>query len=176
MIERAHDLIPFTCPIWRVLESPRRSDPGAGGRLFAAKVPAAAALALMFTSGLVTAQESDIARTPNNGGFGIQKSLEEQIGPGRGDIFTPGSSRYLIARDPFRAIARGRQIFQRKFSFSEGLGPRTDDGVGNIGEGDDDTLFDADRVAASAPALFGAAGLCRSSGGSPHAMADPKVR
>ena len=119
----------------------------------------------MFISGLLTAQESDIARTPNNGGFGIQKSLEEQIGSGRGDIFTPGSSRYLIARDPFRAIARGRQIFQRKFSFSEGLGPRTDDGVGNIGEGDDETLFDADRVAGLADSCAGCHGRPRGSAG-----------
>jgi hypothetical protein len=160
MIERAHDLMPCTCPIWRVLESL-----GAAGRLFAASAPAAAVLALMFTSGLVTAQESDIARTPNNGGFGIQKSLEEQIGPGRGDIFTPGSSRYLIARDPFRAIARGRQIFQRKFSLSEGLGPRTDDGVGNIGEGEDDTLFDTGRVAGLADSCAGCHGRPRGSAG-----------
>ena len=156
MFEGTQTLIPFTCPIGRVLESTHRSDPGARGRLFAPTAPAAAALALMFTSGSVTAQESDIARTPNNGGFGIQKSLEEQIGSGRGDILTPESSRYLIARDPFRAIARGRQIFQRKFSFSEGLGPRTDDGVGNIGEGEDDTLFDTGRVAASQTAAPGA--------------------
>ena len=165
MVEGAQTLIPFTCPIWRVLESPKRSDPGARGRLFAAKAPAAAALALMFTSGLVTAQESDIARTPNNGGFGIQKSLEEQIGPGRGDILTPESSSYLIARDPFRAIARGRQIFQRKFSFSEGLGPRTDDGVGNIGEGEDDTLFDTGRVAGLADSCAGCHGRPRGSAG-----------
>ena len=32
-----HTLIPFTCPIWRVLKSPKRSDPGAGRRLFAPK-------------------------------------------------------------------------------------------------------------------------------------------
>ena len=80
-------------------------------------------------------------------GAGIQKSLEEQIGAGRGDRFTPDSSRFIIARDPFRAIARGRQLFQRKFTHAQGLGPRTDDGVGNIGEGDDATLFDASHVA-----------------------------
>jgi hypothetical protein len=88
------------------------------------------------------AQESDLSRTPNSLGAGIQKSLEQQIGNGRGDLFTPGSSRFIIARDPFRAIARGRQLFQRKFSLSEGLGPRTDDGVGNI-----DSPDDASRVA-----------------------------
>jgi len=111
------------------------------------------------------AQESDIVRTPNNGGFGIQKSLEEQIGAGRGDIYTPGSSRFIIARDPFRAIVRGRQIFQRKFSLSEGLGPRTDDGAGNIGNGDDDTLFDASRVAGLADSCAACHGRPRGSAG-----------
>ena len=119
----------------------------------------------MFISGLATAQESDIARTPNNGGFGIQKSLEEQIGSGEATFSRRSSSRYLIARDPFRAIARGRQIFQRKFSFSEGLGPRTDDGVGNIGEGEDDTLFDTGRVAGLADSCAGCHGRPRGSAG-----------
>jgi len=111
------------------------------------------------------AQESDIVRTPNNGGFGIQKSLEEQIGAGRGDIYMPGSSRFIIARDPFRAIVRGRQIFQRKFSLSEGLGPRTDDGAGNIGDGDDATLFDASRVAGLADSCAACHGRPRGSAG-----------
>jgi hypothetical protein len=110
-------------------------------------------------------QESDIVRTPNNGGFGIQKSLEEQIGAGRGDIYTPGSSRFIIARDPFRAIVRGRQIFQRKFSLYEGLGPRTDDGDGNIGNGDDATLFDASRVAGLADSCAACHGRPRGSAG-----------
>jgi Di-haem oxidoreductase, putative peroxidase len=121
---------------------------------------------LIACSAAAKAQQSDIVRTPNNIGAGIQKSLEEQIGAGRGDILTPGSARFIIARDPFRAIARGRQLFQRKFSLSEGLGPRTDDGVGNIGEGDDATLFDASRVAGFADncgtchgGLHGAAGF-----------------
>src|SRR5690606_23397980 len=47
-----------------------------------------------------------------------------QIGGGQGDAATPWSSVYLIKRDPARSIRRGRQIFQRKFSASEGLGPR----------------------------------------------------
>ena len=125
----------------------------------------ASALGLALVAAPADAQESDIHRTPNNVAEGIKKSLEEQIGSGRGDIFTPDSSRYLIARDPFRAIARGRQIFQRKFSFSEGLGPRTDDGVGNIGEGDDVALFDASRVAGLADSCAGCHGRPRGSAG-----------
>lgn len=54
----------------------------------------------------------------------ISKTLEEQIGAGQGDEFTPGSSVYLIKRDPARSIRRGRQLFQRKFSAVEGQGPR----------------------------------------------------
>ncbi|MBC8164283.1 MAG: thiol oxidoreductase-like protein, partial [Bryobacteraceae bacterium] len=38
----------------------------------------------------------------------------------RGDWKTPNSSAYIISRDPFRAIRRGRQIFQRKFQHLDG--------------------------------------------------------
>jgi len=62
----------------------------------------------------------------------VQKSLADQIGAGQGDVSTPGSSIFIIKRDPFRSIRRGRQLFQRKFSVSEGFGPRTGDGVGDI--------------------------------------------
>lgn len=54
----------------------------------------------------------------------IERSLADQVGSGMGDWYTPGSSSYIIHRDPFRSIRRGRQLFQRKFSQSEGLGPR----------------------------------------------------
>jgi hypothetical protein len=116
---------------------------------FSVKRILSAFLSVLFVVGgaAASAQESDITQTPNAINAGIQKSLEEQIGAGRGDRFTPDSSRFIIARDPFRAIARGRQLFQRKFTHAQGLGPRTGDGVGNIGEGDDSTLFDASHVA-----------------------------
>jgi len=45
---------------------------------------------------------------------------------------TPDSSSFIIARDPFRAIRRGRQLFQRKFLRSQGVGPLTNDGVDDI--------------------------------------------
>lgn len=54
----------------------------------------------------------------------IERTLDDQVGTGMGDWYTPGSSSYIIHRDPFRSIRRGRQLFQRKFSQSEGLGPR----------------------------------------------------
>ena len=61
---------------------------------------------------------------------GIQKNLAEQIGAGRGSNFIASSSLYIINRDPFRAIRRGRQLFQRKFLPTQGFGGR--DRAGNI--------------------------------------------
>ena len=80
----------------------------------------------------IFAQLTDLTQTPNTENVGIRKSLQEQIGAGRGDAFTPDSSEFIIRRDPFRSIRRGRQLFQRKFTMKQGLGPRTNDGVGDI--------------------------------------------
>jgi hypothetical protein len=63
---------------------------------------------------------------------GINKSLTQQIGAGRGDWMTPDSSSFIIARDPFRSIRRGRQLFQRKFTKDQGHGPITGNGSGDI--------------------------------------------
>lgn len=104
----------------------RRNSNGVRARL----VSSAAALALLVVS--AHAQLSDQTQTPNGMGVGIAKSLTQEVGAGRGDAYTPGSSRFLIARDPFRSIRRGRQLFQRKFTMSQGLGPRTADGSGDI--------------------------------------------
>jgi hypothetical protein len=101
-------------------------------RVFLKVFPALVPAMVTVVSAGASAQESDITQTPNTIDAGIHKSLEEQIGVGRGDWFTPDSSRFLIARDPFRAIARGRQLFQRKFTQAQGVGPRTDDGEGDI--------------------------------------------
>jgi hypothetical protein len=125
-----------------------------------------AQVVLVAWSAAASAQESDVTQTANAAGAGIQKSLEEQVGPGRGDLRTTGSSRFIIARDPFRAIVRGRQLFQRKFTLAQGLGPRTDDGLGNIGDGDDPTLFDASRVAGLADSCAACHGRPRGSAGS----------
>lgn len=96
----------------------------------------AAVLAVVATLVTATAwaQLPDRTRNPNTANEGIAKSFTEQIGAGRGNTVTPNSSRFIIARDPFRAIRRGRQIFQRKFLRSEGQGPITGegDGVTNI--------------------------------------------
>jgi len=79
-----------------------------------------------------SAQLVDKTRAPNTAGAGINKSFTQQVGAGRGNITTPNSSAFIIARDPFRAIRRGRQIFQRKFTLEQGQGPLTGDGAGDV--------------------------------------------
>jgi hypothetical protein len=78
------------------------------------------------------AQLVDRTMAPNVLNEGINKSLADEIGTGRGDIYTPNSSAFIIARDPFRAVRRGRQLFQRKFAVEQGLGPRVLDGKGDV--------------------------------------------
>ncbi len=89
-------------------------------------------LALVVSSQHLSAQETDLTNAPNTIGAGIARSFAEQIGAGQGDLMTPNSSVFLIGRDPFRSIARGRSLFQRKFTHAEGNGPRTGDGMGNL--------------------------------------------
>ncbi len=88
--------------------------------------------AMLCLAAGASAQLTDVTQTPNTANAGIQKSLPQEIGMGRGGVLTPDSSLFLIRRDPFRSIARGRQIFQRKFTAGQGLGPRTGDGQGAI--------------------------------------------
>ncbi len=78
---------------------------------------------LLLVTAFAHAQLTDQTQTtPNVPGGAIGKSLQEQIGQGRGDTLTPGSSIYLIRRDPARSIRRGRQLFQRKFTQSRDWG------------------------------------------------------
>lgn len=88
------------------------------------------ALALLVVP--VLSQSIDRTQNPNIANAGIAKSLAQEIGAGRGDVMTPDSSAFIIARDPFRSIRRGRQIFQRKFLRSQGQGPLVNDGAGDI--------------------------------------------
>ena len=86
----------------------------------------------------VNAELVDITQVNDGGNVNapgglIGKSLEQQIGPGHGDETTFGSSVYLIKRDPARSIRRGRQLFQRKFTAAQGVGPRVNfDSTGDI--------------------------------------------
>jgi hypothetical protein len=85
-----------------------------------------------MVAGSAEAQLRDVTQiSPTVPGGAINKSFRQEIGVGRGDIFTPDSSAFIINRDPFRAIRRGRQLFQRKLTRAQGQGPATNDGIGN---------------------------------------------
>lgn len=92
----------------------------------------AAAAGLVVSAQHADAELTDLTQTPNAEGAGIAKSLEEQVGASVGDIYTPDSSAFIIARDPARAVVRGQRLFQRKFTIAQGFGPRTNDGIGDI--------------------------------------------
>ena len=76
----------------------------------------------------------------NTANAGINKSFADEANAslandGRGDIFTPNSSLFISNRDPFRAVRRGRQIFQRKFTRNQGQGPRVNnDSTGDLND------------------------------------------
>src|SRR5438105_6284648 len=88
--------------------------------------------ALLFFASVSAAQMIDNTQAPNTANAGINKSLLDEIGTGRGGVMTPNSSIYIINRDPFRSIRRGRQLFQRKFTRAQGQGANEGDGSGNI--------------------------------------------
>jgi hypothetical protein len=101
-----------------------------GARLLRRTPRALLSAVAVLLAASAAAQLTDITQTPNFEEEGIRKSLADQVGAGRGDVVTPGSSIFIIERDPFRSIRRGRQLFQRKFTIAQGLGPRTADGTG----------------------------------------------
>ncbi|HKF55668.1 MAG TPA: hypothetical protein VKJ45_09500, partial [Blastocatellia bacterium] len=53
---------------------------------------------LVILSATATGQLIDKTRAPNAANEGIHKSLVEEIGSGRGDVNTPGSSSFIINR------------------------------------------------------------------------------
>jgi Di-haem oxidoreductase, putative peroxidase len=88
--------------------------------------------ALFLWPTIAVAQMVDNTQAINPINAGINKSLTQEIGAGRGSVNTPDSSLFIINRDAFRAVRRGRQLFQRKFTRVQGQGPGVDDGVGDI--------------------------------------------
>ena len=87
---------------------------------------------LILAASATIAQMIDNTQAPNVAGAGIHKSLTDEIGTGRGDKNTPDSSVFIINRDPFRSVRRGRQLFQRKFTRLQGQGAGVGDGSGDI--------------------------------------------
>jgi mono/diheme cytochrome c family protein len=90
----------------------------------------------LAASARILGQLVDKNKAPNTANEGISRSLMNgayptQIGEGRWGT-DPNSSLNVIAFDPFRAIRRGRQLFQRKFTRLEGQGPGLGDGFGNM--------------------------------------------
>src|SRR6266699_288501 len=77
-------------------------------------------------------QLTDQIQAPNTAKAGIAKSLQDEVGAGRADAKTWNSSLFIIQRDPFRSVRRGRQLFQRKFTRIQGQGANEGDGVGDI--------------------------------------------
>ncbi|HVB85726.1 MAG TPA: di-heme oxidoredictase family protein [Candidatus Dormibacteraeota bacterium] len=86
----------------------------------------------LLSCGLAQAQLVDNTQGTSTARAGINKSLQQEIGAGRGDVMTPDSAIYIIKRDPFRSIRRGRQLFQRKFTRAQGQGPNEGDGTGDL--------------------------------------------
>src|SRR5688572_21470814 len=73
-------------------------------------------------------QNPDIAGVPghpgDSAGIGISYDAEKGASPDdHGSVLEPGTSAYIISRDPARAVRRGRQLFQRKFTVAQGQGP-----------------------------------------------------
>ena len=93
-------------------------------------------LLLVVCTGICRAQQTDRTMAPNTAQAGIAKSLQQEIGAGRGDVMTPNSSLFIINRDPFRSVRRGRQLFQRKFARVQGQGPNEGDCAGDLNTND----------------------------------------
>jgi len=124
----------------------------------------------MFLAVVARAQMIDNTQATSMARAGINKSLAEEVGPGRGSVNTPGSSVCVISHDPFRSIRRGRQLFQRKFTRVQGQGPNEGDGIGDIntnlalGAG----LADSCALCHGRPRVGGCRWKCRDSTGQPR--------
>src|SRR6187399_972499 len=95
---------------------------------------AAVSLATVVTAETAHAQMRDTLEkiSGNAVNEGIHKNIGGQIGTGRGSSETPDSSIFIIQRDPFRSVRRGRQLFQRKFRRANGQGAGEGDGAGDL--------------------------------------------
>jgi hypothetical protein len=117
----------------------------------------------------VTAQLRDVTQNPDiigvpghpadSAGIGLSFEAEQGSSPNdHGSVDLEGSSRFIISRDPARAIRRGRQLFQRKFTVAQGQAPTTNDGIGSSGA-------DVSRSAGLADSCAGCHGRPRGAAG-----------
>ncbi|HKY40093.1 MAG TPA: di-heme oxidoredictase family protein [Polyangiaceae bacterium] len=118
----------------------------------------------------VTAQLRDVTQNPDivgvpghpadSAGIGLSFEAEQGSSPNdHGSVDLAGSSRFIISRDPARAIRRGRQLFQRKFTIAQGNGPTTNDGIGSSGADVSRSAGFADSCAACHGRPRGSAGF-----------------
>jgi len=74
-------------------------------------------LLVVIATSNCSAQLTDQTQAPNTAQAGIAKSLQDEVGAGRGDVYTPDSSLFVINR-PFsfgssRAPALSAQVYSR---------------------------------------------------------------
>src|SRR5258706_4108194 len=79
-------------------------------------------------------QMIDNTQAPNTAKAGINKSLLDEIGAGRGDVNTAGSSLYILSRHPVRSPRPGRQVLPRQFTRLPGPGGHEEECVGGINQ------------------------------------------
>ena len=124
----------------------------------------------MFLASSASAQLRDVTQNPDiagvpghpqdSAGIGISFEAEQGASPNdHGNVNLAGSSRFIISRDPARAVRRGRQLFQRKFTVAQGNGPTTDDGLGSSGADVSRSAGFADSCAACHGRPRGSAGF-----------------
>ena len=130
----------------------------------------AAIIGAATLAGGATAQLRDVTQNPDiagvpghpadNAGIGLSFVAQQGTSPNdHGTVNIAGSSRFIISRDPARAVRRGRQLFQRKFQIAQGNGPTTDDGVGSSGADVSRSAGFADSCAACHGRPRGSAGF-----------------
>ena len=81
------------------------------------------ALVVCLWPALVVGQLTDRTQAPNTANAGIAKSLQEEIGPGRGDVMTPGSSVYIIAAIPSDQYGAAGNCFSANLRTYRDRGP-----------------------------------------------------
>jgi hypothetical protein len=130
----------------------------------------AAILGAATLAGGASAQLRDVTQNPDilgvpghpqdSAGINLSFDAEKGTSPNdHGSVDQAGSSRFIISRDPARAVRRGRQLFQRKFQIAQGNGPTTNDGIGSSGADVSRSAGFADSCAACHGRPRGSAGF-----------------